>query len=100
MVKGNFRINVPEIHKRDRINLMIDQIAGPIFLSIVSYMLIFKPMKVSKFLGGIYWHGSKFTAIGQSEETKQYFYSQNPFWFRVLGILLVGLLFVQLLSLR
>jgi len=70
---------------------MIEQIAGPIFLSIISYMLIFTPLTVAKFLGGIYWRMGKFTALGKSDETKKYFYSQNPFWFRVLGFLMAGL---------
>lgn len=67
-------------------------------MSIVSYMLIFKPMTVAKFLGGVYWRGSKFTALGKSEETKKYFYSKNPFWFRFLGFLLAGLLVYSQLS--
>jgi hypothetical protein len=83
---------------------MIDEILGPIFLLIVSYMLIFKPMSVAKFLGGVYWRAGKFTALGKSDETKKYFYAQNPFWFRFLGFLIVGLLivsfFAQLSKLR
>jgi|GEM_PF-6365249 len=83
---------------------MIDQIAEPIFLSVVSYMLISKPLAVAKLLGGIYWRMGKFTALGKSDETKKYFYSQNPFWFRVLGFLIAGLLivsgFAQLSKLR
>ncbi len=77
---------------------MIDQIAGPIFLSIVCYMLIFKPITVAKFLGGIYWRMGKFTALGKTEQTKKYFYAQNPFWFRAFGFLLFGLLLLSLFS--
>ena len=75
---------------------MIDLMLGVIFQLIVCYMLIFKPLTVAKLLGSIYWRMRKFTALGDSDENKKYFFTENPWWFRVLGILLAGLLIVSI----
>jgi hypothetical protein len=74
---------------------MIDLMLGVIFQLIVCYMLIFKPLIVAKLLGGIYWRMRKLTALGGSDENKKYFFTESPRWFRVLGILLAGLLIVS-----
>ena len=70
---------------------MTADLLGPLLLLAASCILIFKPLAVAKILGDAYWHSGKLTALGKSDETKKYFYSQNPFWFRVLGFLLAVL---------
>ena len=51
--------------------------------------LIFKPKPFLKFIGNIYWHMGKFTALGKSDNTKKYFIGENTFWFRALGVILL-----------
>ena len=42
-----------------------------------SAMLILRPMACARFVGNIYWHMSKFTALGKTEESKKYFFCEE-----------------------
>ncbi|KQC06420.1 MAG: hypothetical protein APR62_07885 [Smithella sp. SDB] len=71
------------------------------FAIIVSLFLVFKPRPFMKFMGDIYWHMFKYTALGKSEETKKYVFGENTYWFRTLGIIMlimIGLSLVARLS--
>jgi len=58
--------------------------------------MIFRPMKCANFIGNIYWHMSRYTALGKNEETKRFFFAKTPFWFRTLGIIFAVLYAVHL----
>ena len=77
---------------------LIGMILIATFPSIICYLLIFKPMTVSKYLGEVYWRMGKITALGKSDETRKYFFSKNPFWFRVLGFVMVGVMVLSVLA--
>ena len=72
------------------------QIFFPIFGIAISLLLILRPIPLMKFIGTIYWHLGKATALGKSEETKKFFIGENPFWPRVLGtiMLILSCLFI------
>lgn len=80
------------------IETLIGIILSVTFPSIICYMLIFKPMTVSKYLGEIYWRMGKITALGKSDETRKYFFTENPFWFRALGFVMVGVIVLSVLA--
>jgi hypothetical protein len=45
----------------------------------ISLLLILKPFPFMKFTGNVYWHLSKFTEMGKSEETKNILLAKIPF---------------------
>ena len=55
----------------------------------ISLFLILKPLPFMNFIGNIYWQLAKFTAIGKSKETKKYFIGENPFWFKIIGTVML-----------
>ena len=77
---------------------MIEIIPETIVALTFSAMLILRPMACARFVGNIYWHMSKFTALGKTEESKKYFFAEKPFWFRILGFILLIFFIVYLLE--
>ena len=61
-------------------------------------LLVFKPEPFMKLFGNIYWHMGKYTALGKSENTKKYFFSENTFWFRALGVIMLIVALVSVLT--
>jgi len=74
------------------------EILNVVFAFIISFFLIFKPIPFMKFIGTVYWHLGRFTALGKSEETKKYFIGKNTFWFRLLGIIMLILICISVLA--
>lgn len=70
---------------------MFEIILSLIAPTVFCCVLIFKPISVAKFMGAIYWRMGRFTALGHREKTKKYFYTENPFWFRTLGVVIGAL---------
>jgi hypothetical protein len=58
-------------------------------------IFILKPRWVANLLGYIYWQMGKFTALGKSEDTKKYFFSERTYWFRLLGYIVLILWIVS-----
>ena len=68
------------------------------FAIVISLFLIFKPNPFIKFIGNIYWHMGKFTALGKSEETKKYFIGKNTFWFRTWGVIMLMIVCLSIVA--
>ena len=72
-------------------------VAGSAWLAFASIMLILKPLAVARFFGGIYWKLAQLTSFDSDKTNKEYFVAKNPFWFRVLGFILLAILGLNLL---
>lgn len=50
--------------------------------------LIIKPKPFLKTIGTVYWHLARFNAIGKTEETKKFFYTENKILLKILGMVM------------
>ena len=69
---------------------------SPIIAMLVALFLILKPLTVARFIGNIYWQMARFTLMKRTEENKKFFFAENPFWFRVFGIIWLTLCLVAI----
>jgi len=74
---------------------MLEIVLNSIPILIFCGLLIFKPLGCAEFIGRLYWHMGRYTALGKTEETKKYFIAKNPFWFRTFGIVILSLFLIS-----
>jgi len=69
--------------------ILIEVIMISILQLLFCLLFILKPKWVANILGYIYWQMGKFTALGKSEDTKKYFFSERTYWFRLFGYIVL-----------
>lgn len=60
----------------------------PVLGCLTGLALCFKPKPFLKVIGTAYWNLAKFTAIGKTEESKKYFYTENTLFLKLLGVIM------------
>ncbi len=53
----------------------------------LAIFVILRPLVAAKLIGALFWKMSKFTSMPPTEKTRKFFFAENPFLFRVFGVI-------------